>query len=150
MRRYAENTEVTPDRSRAEIEKILVRYGATGFAYDWEGNRAMVGFQLRGRRFKVMVDLPPQNKFATTESGRRRTSKSAIYDAWEQEVRRRWRVLSLKIKADLEADEAGVVSIEYSWQPFTVLPNGTTTGDWMEGQIRDAYMTGEMPPLLPG
>jgi hypothetical protein len=36
MSRYAKKTLVTPDRSRAEVEQTLVRYGASGFAYSWE------------------------------------------------------------------------------------------------------------------
>ena len=37
--RYAAQTEVSSDRSRAEIERTLRKYGATAFAYGWEGNR---------------------------------------------------------------------------------------------------------------
>jgi hypothetical protein len=36
MTRYAEGTSVPMDRSRAEAEKTLIRYGAHGFAYAWE------------------------------------------------------------------------------------------------------------------
>jgi len=42
---YAENTSVPVDRSKAEIEKTFIRYGAGQFAYGWDGNRIMVGFQ---------------------------------------------------------------------------------------------------------
>jgi hypothetical protein len=37
MARYASNTDVPSDRSRAEIERTLVRYGADEFMY---GTRA--------------------------------------------------------------------------------------------------------------
>ena len=30
-----------------------------------------------------------------------------------------------------------------------MLPDNTTTGEWMLPQIDRAYRTGEMPPLLP-
>lgn len=36
MSRYAENTSVSSDRSRAEIEQILARYGAEQFMYGWD------------------------------------------------------------------------------------------------------------------
>jgi hypothetical protein len=36
MARYAEGTSVPIDRSRAEAEKTLIRYGARGFLYAWE------------------------------------------------------------------------------------------------------------------
>jgi hypothetical protein len=36
MSRYAEGTSVPMERSRAEAEKTLIRYGARGFLYAWE------------------------------------------------------------------------------------------------------------------
>ena len=45
---YAEKTQVTPEKSRIEIERILQRYGADQFAYGWEGTRAMLGFRYQG------------------------------------------------------------------------------------------------------
>ena len=35
MSRYAEQTSVAAERSRAEIEGTLTRYGATAFMYGW-------------------------------------------------------------------------------------------------------------------
>jgi hypothetical protein len=34
--KYAANTEVSAEKSRAEIETVLRRYGATGFMYGWD------------------------------------------------------------------------------------------------------------------
>lgn len=34
--RYAQGTSVPMERSRAEVERTLVRYGASGFVYSWE------------------------------------------------------------------------------------------------------------------
>ena len=36
MTKYAATTDVPAEKSRAEIEATLRRYGATGFAYGWE------------------------------------------------------------------------------------------------------------------
>ena len=46
MTRYAEKTSVASDRSRAEIEKTLVRYGADQFMYGWQEDKAVVGFRM--------------------------------------------------------------------------------------------------------
>jgi hypothetical protein len=53
MARYAAQTEVSSDRSRSEIERTLRRYGATAFAYGWEGNRAQIGFKLADRQINL-------------------------------------------------------------------------------------------------
>lgn len=45
MSRYAADTSVSVERSKAEIEKTLTRYGASAFAYGWEGDEAMIQFR---------------------------------------------------------------------------------------------------------
>lgn len=47
MSPYAQGTEVPADRSRAEIERMLIRFGADQFVSGWERDRvAMIGFIL--------------------------------------------------------------------------------------------------------
>jgi hypothetical protein len=46
--RYAEKTDVPAERSRAEIESLLRRYGATGFLSGWADDRAHVAFEMSG------------------------------------------------------------------------------------------------------
>lgn len=48
MTKYAEQTSVRADRSRAEIERTLQRYGASSFAYGWQGNEATIMFDKDG------------------------------------------------------------------------------------------------------
>lgn len=150
MPTYAENTQVPVERSRAEIERTLQRYGAGAFMYGWDQSQAVIGFDVDGRRYRISLSLPAKEDFTYTESGRARTSTQAIQSAWEQANRQRWRALSLWVKATLEAAEAGIVALEIALQPFTVLPSGQTVGQWMAVQIEDAYETGRMPALLPG
>ncbi len=42
-RRYAAGTDVGVSKSKAEIERTLVRYGADQFAYGIDGTQAMIG-----------------------------------------------------------------------------------------------------------
>jgi hypothetical protein len=148
MSQYAADTSVTPDRSRAEIERTLERYGATGFMYGWNGERAMLAFEMKGRRVQFAVPLPPKASFRITPTGRKRT-ESAAQTAYEQATRQRWRALALVIKAKLEAVESGITTFEDEFLAHILLPNGGTVGDWMKPQIEQVYLTGTMPPLLP-
>ena len=151
MPKYAENTSVSASASRAEIEQTLTRYGATAFMYGWEGRQAIVGFEINRRRYKIPVPLPDRNAREFTHTAARgylRSPKDADA-AWEQACRQRWRATALKIKADLEWAECTAHPVESVLQPFTMLPNGNTVGNWMEPQIQLAYETGHMPPLLP-
>lgn len=58
MSRYAQNTAVSAEKSRGEIERTLVRYGATGFMYGWQGQQAMVAFQIADRHMRFLLPMP--------------------------------------------------------------------------------------------
>jgi hypothetical protein len=151
MPRSAANTDVSSDRSRSEIERTLRRYGATAFAYAWEGDTAQIAFKLADRqiRFRLPLPDPGSRKFTLTPTGRER-SASAAEDAYEQAVRQRWRALALVIKAKLEAVEAGISTVEAEFLNNVILPGGSTVGEWIRPQLEVAYTRGEMPALLPG
>lgn len=145
---YAKDTDVSTDRSRAEIERTLRRYGATAFAYAWEDNRALIEFKIADRRVRFIVAMPDRNAFKLTASKRLRVD-TAVEAAWEQAQRQRWRALLLVIKAKLEAVEAGISTIEEEFMAHIALPDGRTVGQWLKPQLEDAYARGHMPPMLP-
>lgn len=151
MSRYAQNTSVPSERSRAEIERTLSRYGATGFMYGWNANQAVVGFTAFGRQVKFHLPMPDRSseEFTLTETGRERSAPQAE-KAYDQAVRQRWRALSLVIKAKLEAVESGITEFDEEFMAHIVLPDGKTVGNHLLGQIADSYDSGQMPALLPG
>lgn len=151
MSRYAERTSVPKDRSLAEIEHTLTRYGASGFIYGWSGDRAMVGFVLADRQYKLTIPMPDPNDraFTHTPETNVRRSDAARQNAYDQAVRQRWRALALYIKATLEAVAAGIISLDDAFLAYTALPGGSTVGQWLTPQIAESYRRGTMPPLLP-
>lgn len=147
---YAENTSVSSEKSRAEIEKTITKYGADRFAYGWDENdRAVISFRMNGRHIKFLVAMPDKEDFSRTAGGRRRRDSDAKYKAWEQACRQKWRAMYLVIKAKLEAVEAGISVFEDEFMAHIVLPDGQTVGEYMTPQIEAAYSTGKMPPMLP-
>ena len=150
--KYAEKTDVSAEKSRAEIETILRRYGATGFAYGWDETSAVLGFKVHNRQIKFILEMPDPNdqKFWRTPERKFERSREQALAAWEQATRQRWRALVLVIKAKLEAVEAGISVFEQEFMAHIVLPNGQTVGDYVLPQIEQAYQTGVMPKLLPG
>lgn len=147
---YAEKTSVGTDKSRAEIERTLQRYGADQFMYGWDQDKAVVGFRMVGRQISFLLPMPDKTdrRFTHTETGRIR-KEQASYTEWEQACRQRWRALSLVIKAKLEAVEAGIAIFEDEFMANIVLPNGRTVSEFMLPQITEAYENGQMPKLLP-
>ncbi len=148
MGKYAVNTNVSSELSRLEIEKTLIRYGAENFAYATTQGKALIGFTMYDRQIKFMLPLPMQEEFELTPTGRLRT-ESSKYEAWEQACRQRWRALNLVIKAKLEAVECGISVFEDEFMANIVLPGGQTVGDFMKPQIEQAYLSGNIPHMLP-
>lgn len=151
MGTYAKGTSVSSELSRLEIEKTLIRYGAAGFAYASAPGKAMIGFQLEGRQVRFMLPLPDINsdEFRFTPTRRTERTEKSQYDAWEQECRRCWRALLLVVKAKLEAIDTGISTFDSEFMANIVLPSGDTVGEWMEPQIKQAYLTGQIPKMLP-
>jgi len=146
-RRYAEHTEVPADRSKSEIEKILARYGATGFAYMTDAQKAAIAFQANKRNVRFILPLPDMAEVSRTPKGRARRGK-VVEEAHAQEVRRRWRALALSIKAKLETVESGIAEFETEFMPYVVMPNGRTVAESVAPMIASAYESGRMPKLL--
>lgn len=148
---YAKETSVPVDRSKAEVEKILTRYGAEQFMYGTDNNRAVIYFRMEGRHVKFVMDLPSdQDRTSThTPTGQHR-SPNALKTALDKEIRRRWRAMVLIIKAKLEAIQSGLVTFEAEFLPYFMLPNGQTVAEWAGPGIEQAYQTGQMPKQLPG
>jgi hypothetical protein len=150
MAKYAATTTVTADKSRSEIEAALTRYGASAFAYGWQGERAMIEFAASNRRVRIVVPLPDRADKEFTMTPQRRTrSATEAQRMFDQAVRQRWRALLLVVKAKLEAVDAGIATFENEFLAYTVLPDGSTAGDWIRPQIEAAYGSGRMPEMLP-
>jgi hypothetical protein len=152
MSRYASNTSVSVEKTRGEIERTLARWGATSFAYGWQGNSAQVMFEANSRRIRFTLPLPDRaaREFTHTPGRDKLRSPTDSGNLWEQACRQRWRALGLAIKAKLEAVECGISTFEEEFLSHICLPNGDTVGRWMMPQIEHAYASGKMPPMLSG
>ena len=150
MSRYAQDTEVSSEKSRMEIERTLTRYGADQFMYGWKDTAAVIAFRAKGRNIRFMLQMPPKDdrKFFKDGRGSIRSPERRLA-AWEQDTRQRWRALALCIKAKLEAVAAGITQFDDEFMAQIVLPNGQTMSEHAQPLIARAYESGEMPPLLP-
>ena len=148
---YAEKTTVSVSKTKADIEELIMKYGANQFISGFKENLAVIGFTMAGKQIKFLLPLPDKNNrefWYTSGRGQKRSENSA-YAAWEQACRSRWRALYLIVKAKLEAVDAGISTIEREFLYEIVLPDGRTAGEWILPQIEEAYSTGQMPSLLP-
>jgi hypothetical protein len=128
---YAETTEVSVARSRAEIEEMLMRKGCQQFAYMADESKAAIGFTIQNRRVRFVIPLPQRSdkRFWFTPSRHTRRTEEDAYKAWEQGCRSRWRALYLAIKAKLEAVEIGITTFEEEFLAHFVTDDGRTIGE---------------------
>src|SRR5262245_22578803 len=127
--KFARGTVVAVEKSRVEIERMILRYGATSTAFMSAPGRAMIAFEAKGRHilFELPLPLITEKRFEKDGRGTERTPQQRLV-AWEQSCRERWRALALVIKAKLEAVESGITSFEDEFMAHIVMPDGQTVG----------------------
>jgi hypothetical protein len=140
--RYAEGTSVSVDRSIAEIRKTISAYKASSFGTAENNNKAMLTFDMNDRRIRLVIDLPVLHKT--------KTHKGYVMgqNDVDKETRRLWRCLLLLVKSKLECVASGICTFEEAFLPHIVLPNGQTVAELAIPQVKQAYASGSVPPLL--
>lgn len=148
---YAKGTSVPVERTRVELERLLVKHGATQHAVgsDLERGVASVMFTMVGRRVRLTVPLPmladyrrPSSRWAAPPSVATATKRHA------QASRARWRAVLLLTKAKLEAIALGLSSVEREFLSDVLLANGLTVYEQIADDVASSYLTGVTPPLL--
>ncbi len=133
MPAYAQNTAVPVERSRAEIERTLAKYGATRFGTMMEPTGASIYFEVNGRQIQLRVPMPPRDDKQFTRGHRsswRAVSTTERDKRYEQEFRRRWRVLLITVKSLLEAVDSKVLTFDQAFLAHVVIPGtAKTVGD---------------------
>jgi hypothetical protein len=125
---YAAETTVTVGRSQEEIVKTLMRYRVDQYSFGAGRTSAMVEFLISGYPVRIAVPVParpehPKMKSPTT--GRMVDAEKA----WDQVVRQRWRALLLLIKANLEAVEMNLLTVDQAFMAYLVTGDGKVLGD---------------------
>lgn len=150
--KYAEGTNVSSEQSRMEIERTLKRYGADQFMYGTTADKAVIAFKAHSRNIRFALPLPPLSEFKVGKGSWGHpveNDKDKALQLQEQSHKQRWRALALCIKAKLEAVEAGITQFEEEFYAHIVLPGGRTIYEETADNVRVAYESGKMPPLLP-
>ncbi len=150
MSSYAKGTRVSVEGSLLEIKKNLRRFGCEGFGMMEQGREVSIAFTRVGISCRISILLPDDQeaRFWFTHNGTRRRSADVAEKEWEQEVKRKWRELSLYIKATLVAVEAEIVTFEQAFLPFVVIGHGETISDRLLPDIEKIVQTGKIPQLF--
>lgn len=149
---YATETQVSVEKTRAEIERMITKFGASRFMSGTEPGRALIGFEVKGRlvRFVLPLPDPKEQRFWRTPHRRHARTADEAYREWEQACRSSWRALGLCIKAKLEACEQKITTFDTEFLAHFVLPNGQTMGEYAIPMIDQMAQDGQMPRLALG
>jgi hypothetical protein len=155
---FATGTKVTAERTETQIRSTLRKFGAAKYAYYEDDGHIGFSFEMQDRRVRIVIDLPDPDadEFAFYTAGnqhhtRQETrSEASKLQLWQKECDRRWRALLLSIKAKLVTVSEGIRTFEQEFFYDIVLPNNQTVGEYVAPQVEQAYLTGKLPPLLPG
>lgn len=151
---YAARTDTSVEKTKADIERLLMRHNAAGILNAWskEHGKATIQFKKDDRvvRFVLPLPAPNETQFFIVPRGRGRRSPKAAEEKWAQACRERWRALFLVIKGKLEAAATGIETFEESFLSHIVMPDtGRTVWESVREPIKLTY-SGQDVPLLPG
>jgi len=167
VRRYADGTSVSVEKTRAELESLLSKHGASQrmTATDDVTGRAIITFRLDERMVRLELrsnreSLPDPAK---ADYEQKKVECPRGWSGWSRENRKQWvmkqalqhdreawRRLLLVTKAKLEYIADGASTTEREFFSDILLPDGQTVHQAMAQQIEESYRTGNMPKLLPG
>jgi hypothetical protein len=155
MAKFAADTDVSVEKTRIELERLLGQYKARSTAVFNSPTEAAVVFEMHERRVMFRMSLPDMamKEFTHKNNGAAgwiQRSAQAQSAAWEKACRRRWRALLLAIKAKLVSVDEGIETFEEAFMAHVVMPDGQTVGDHVKPRIASAYKDQKMIPLLPG
>lgn len=149
--RYTENTKVSIESTRQEIEDFLRRKGATNFGCirNMTCDRWFSLSFKRDRfvRFVIPLSSSSDRKFNTTPSGKYLRTAESKRKAWEQDCKQRWRALLLYIKAKMEAVEIGISHFDEEFLAHIILPDGQTVAEVIAPAIEEGYRGGKNLPV---
>lgn len=132
---YASETEVPIERSKAQIEGLLIKYGAEGYHTGWQAATTddpgwdAIEFLWKGKQIRFRLPRPTASDRAFVDKYGMRLGGTKLQKAMDQKNRQRWRVLYLVVKAKLEAVEAGIAIFEEEFLSFIVTASGKTVGE---------------------
>jgi len=121
--RYAKQTQVPVERSRAALQKTIEQYGGDNYSYGCSNSegKAIVGFTCERYRVKIIFPIP---KKANYQSDLR----------FQKDTRQAFRVFLLVLKAKLESVSCGIQTFEQEFFSHLVMENGGTVYENMFGK----------------
>lgn len=151
---YAAGTDVSLQKSIADLEKLIRSKGFNGFVQGVADDRLVIAFSsAAGRQVRFIVPVrEPDNSLLEHMRHVIKASygklPTTVEQAWEQHRRQLGRALLLTVKAKIECIEAGIETFEDAFMSQLALPDGRTVGGMVKAEMAQLYEGGKVPPRL--
>jgi len=124
-------TKIDPDKTAAEIAKILSMHGASAVMTEYDKERGIVSalaFQIsmgeRKMSFRLPCDWKPVLAVMERDSKIPQSFKNEL-----QAVRTAWRIVKDWVEAQMALVETQMVTTQEVFLPYTVMPNNKTLAE---------------------
>lgn len=130
-------TEIPTDRTVAEIQKLLAENGATGiaFEYDGQGNLTALFFRIeyQGKQLPFRLPAKPNEVYQTLFANMQyQNIEQYKIQRMEKATRIAWRICKLWLEAQLTHVNLGQAKIQEVFLPYLVLEDNKTLYERME------------------
>lgn len=126
MSKFAQGTDVSPEKSQMQISTMLRKFGCQGVMMGYENQSNFIGFVFKDVQVRLFCPIVKS----------------------EAENRRRWRVLRIIIQSKFEIIQCGIKTFEEEFFADIVMPNGKTVSQVALPAVQKAISSGAMPSSL--
>lgn len=153
MNLYASSTSVSVEKTKGELERLLVKHGATRYGIAHTEDGAQVSFIMKEQHVRIAVPVPSVADYPDTTkpdySNKAKTPRDwnrwsvAQRKVWidgqrQQAARQRWRCILLIVRAKLELIEMKLSTVEREFLADITLNDGRTVLEAMAGKLLTA------------
>ena len=123
--KFAENTNVSIEKTQFEIQKLLRKFAVNKIAFLYDENIIM--FELNGKAIRIQLKEPNINNVSIqkTPSGLQR-KEEAIQKLYQQKLRQKWRIFHFLLKSAIISIQAEVITAEQFFIPYYITKDNKT------------------------
>ena len=135
MSLYMSSTQISPEATIGEIQKILSKHGVTAMMTEYEGPQvSSVSFTLLLEGKKMSFRMPcnwraVEQIFKSDQRSRANVRLKKNETMADQAIRTAWRIILRWVEAQMALVEVNMTSVPQIFLPYTIMRDGRTLAD---------------------
>ena len=135
MSLFMSSTQISPEATIGEIQKILSKHGVTAMMTEYEGPQvSSVSFTLLLEGKKMSFRMPcnwraVEQIFKTDDRSRVNVRLKKNETIADQAIRTAWRIILRWVEAQMALVEVNMTSVPQIFLPYTIMRDGRTLAD---------------------